>query len=704
LAARFLEETPTLVYRRYLTRADIAGIGALKRKIDREGKAMESAQPDLPVWSFHMLLRWKREIEFLTQFLQLINGGELPQIRIANTVQSLDALAQSNCLTDQERAILVSAYNRFSQTVFAIQLRNPLAKPIHYDSTELESKNLLAHQLAYQGDCAVEQLDADLAESWNRVKQIRNHLRGEVFADENQASEETDLILDPNPKPEWIDALLAKHGFQRSNAAYRYLMELSREEVSMLSTRRCRHFLSGIATQLLTKISQTPDPDLTLENLAVSCRSLGGKGVLWELFSVHEPSMDLYVRLCGASPYLIGILTSNPGMIDELLDSLMLNRLPTEQQMGLMLHELCRGAEDIEPIIHSFKNTRHLNVGVRDILGKESITDTHRALSDIADVCLHQTVDWQYGRLVKRFGVPTSSDGSVCRFGVVALGKLGAREPNYHSDVTLLFLYDSDGNTKPIGSGRHHEPISTQYFFLQLAQKVAQASNRVWRSGRLYETKNWILSSNRNTTLAWKLDELRQFFLDTDGLELQRQQLCNARCILGDLPFQREVDQAILDVVRNRKWTEADDQQALAFRRQLESTASPFNLKRGAGGTLDVETIAQLLTLRNVNTKPEIFASGTLDAIERLRQVGLISHDDATEMKEGYNFLRGVESGLRLMNTQARHDLPTSENERSRLAYVLKLGSGSELVEHCETYRQKLRQLYWKYLIASPSA
>lgn len=697
LAARFLEETPSLVYRRYLTRADIAGIGALKRKIDREGKAMESVQPDQPAWSFELLLRWKREIEFLTQFLQLINGGELPQIRISNTVQSLDALAQCNCLTDQERSILVSAYNRFSQTVFAIQLRNPLVTS-KKENNDTVRKVALANQLGYEGERASEQLDVDLAESWNRVKQIRNHLRGEVFADENQASEETDLILDPNPRPEWIDALLAKHGFKQTSAAYRFLMELSREEVSMLSTRRCRHFLSSIATQLLIKISRTPDPDLTLGNLAVSCRSLGGKGVLWELFSVHEPSMDLYVRLCGASPYLIGILTSNPGMIDELMDSLMLNRLPSEQQMGLMLHELCRGAEDIEPIIHSFKNARHLNVGVRDILGKESITDTHRALSDIADVCLHQTVDWQYGRLVKRFGVPTSSDGEVCRFGVIVLGKLGAREPNYHSDVSLLFLYDSEGTTKPIGSGRHHEPISTQYFFLQLAQKVAQAANRVWRSGRLYETKNWIVSANRNTTLAWKLDELRQYFLETDDLALQRQQLCNARCILGAPAFQRSVDQAIVDIVRLRSWTQADDQQSLSARKQLESTASPLNLKRGIGGTMDVETIAQLLTLRSVANKPEIFASGTLDAIERLRLAGIVLPVDADTLKEGYNFLRGVESGLRLMNTQARHDLPTSENERARLAYVLNLSSGQELVEQCEAHRQKLRQLYLKYL------
>ena len=698
LALRFLEELPTLVYRRYLTRADIAGIGALKRKIDREGKALELAQPNRPAWTLELLFGWKREIEFLTQFLQLIHGGELTQIRIANTVQAIDALAQSGCLTEQERSILVAAYNRFSQTIFAVQMRDPFAaKGLNPDGIE-ESRNALAWQLSYYGETACDKLDADLADSWNKVTKIRNHLRGEVFADENQASAETDLILDPNPTPAWIDALLAKYGFKQSNAAYRFLMELSREEVSILSTRRCRHFLSSIATQLLTKISETPDPDLTLENLAVSCRSLGGKGVLWELFSVHEPSLDLYVRLCGASPYLIGILTSNPGMIDELLDSLMLNRLPTEQQLGLMLHELCRGAEDIEPIIHSFKNARHLNVGVRDILGKESITDTHRALSDIADVCLHQTVDWQYGRLVKRFGVPTTSEGQVCRFGVVALGKLGAREPNYHSDISLLFLYDSDGTTRPLGSGRHHEPISTEYFFLQLAQKVAQAANRVWRSGRLYETKNWIISPNRNTTLAWKLDEFQRFFIESDDLALQRQQLCNARCILGEPSFQRLIDQAVVDILRARAWTDEDNTLALSTRKQLETTAGVRNIKRGVGGTMDVEYIAQLLMLRNVATTPEIFVAGTLEAIERLRVAGLVEPKDAVALKDGYNFLRGVESGLRLMNTLARHDLPISDNELSRLAYVLNLKNGEDLVQQCEQFRQSHSRLFAKYL------
>ncbi len=72
-----------------------------------------------------------------------------------------------------------------------------------------------------------------------------------------------------------------------------------------------------------------------------------------------------------------------------------------------MLEELCRGAEDIDPILHSFKNDQQLRVGVRDILGKEDIRNTHRVLSDIAEVCLRKIAGREYERLAAKFGTPT---------------------------------------------------------------------------------------------------------------------------------------------------------------------------------------------------------------------------------------------------------------------------------------------------------
>ena len=109
-------------------------------------------------------------------------------------------------------------------------------------------------------------------------------------------------------------------------------MALGEEKIRFLSTRRCRHFLAAIAPQLLEAIAATPDPDSTLVNLDKVSDSLGGKGVLWELFSFNPPSLRLYVELCAYSQYLSGILTSNPGMIDDLMDSLVLDKLPSPRR------------------------------------------------------------------------------------------------------------------------------------------------------------------------------------------------------------------------------------------------------------------------------------------------------------------------------------------------------------------------------------
>src|SRR5262249_35805530 len=152
--------------------------------------------------------------------------------------------------------------------------------------------------------------------------------------------------------------------------------------------------------------------------------SLGGKGVLWELFSFHPPSLHLYVELCSSSQYLSAILTSNPGMIDELLDTLLLDKLPTLAMLEPSLEELCRRAEDIDPALQSFKNARHLHVGVRDILGKEQIEATTGALSDIAQTILRQIARAEYQRLIAKFGEPTIGEGDdagrVCELVIVA--------------------------------------------------------------------------------------------------------------------------------------------------------------------------------------------------------------------------------------------------------------------------------------------
>src|SRR5262249_29479155 len=140
--------------------------------------------------------------------------------------------------------------------------------------------------------------------------------------------------------------------------------------------------------------------------------SLGAKSVLWELFSFNPPSLKLYVDLCAWSQFLSEILINNPGMIDELLDTLVLNQPRAAGELREELAELCRGAivagpdTSLEPILHSFQDKELLRIGVRDILGKDDTRATTAALTDLAESILAQLARLQYPPLEKRFGVP----------------------------------------------------------------------------------------------------------------------------------------------------------------------------------------------------------------------------------------------------------------------------------------------------------
>ena len=224
----------------------------------------------------------------------------------------------------------------------------------------------------------------------------------ELSADDEAFAPETDLVLDPQPSLERAREVLAKYEFDNPDRALQHLQALATERLSFLSPRRCRHFLAAIAPHLLREIAETPNPEATLSSLVQVADSLGGKRVLWELFSANPWALRMFVRFCAASPYLTGILISNPGMIDELMDALVLNRLPTFEELSLNAKDLCKQAEDLSPILHSFRNSVHLQVGVRDILGKESIQTTHQTLSDTAEVCMHEVINREFEKLAKR--------------------------------------------------------------------------------------------------------------------------------------------------------------------------------------------------------------------------------------------------------------------------------------------------------------
>ena len=451
----------------------------------------------------------------------------------------MQALEQAGCLTDQEFRVLDDAYRFLRKTEHRLQLLFDLQTHRLPDGPDELSK--LARRMGYVHrkkprtrrrprspvplddappekmpdvrDLIVEPLDAflhDYHEKTEPTRRILDHLLHQTFSGASgEAEPESDLILDPNPDPETVRTALEKYRLRDVQGAYQNLALLAQESVPFLSTRRCRHFLASIAPGLLRAVADTPDPDMALVNLEKVTASLGAKTVLWELFSFNPPSLKLYVDLCAGSQFLSEILINNPGMIDELLDTLVLNQPRTADELRTELTDLCRGATDPDPILHSFQDKELLRIGVRDILGKATIRETTAALSDLAETILTQITSLQGAALEKRLGVPTLAEGERagqrCRYAILGLGKLGGREMNYHSDLDLVLIYEGDGRTvSPEGWPRFDPfgPCDNLLFFTDLAQRIIRSMSVLGPMGRLYQVDMRLRPTGRSGSLV----------------------------------------------------------------------------------------------------------------------------------------------------------------------------------------------------------
>jgi [glutamine synthetase] adenylyltransferase / [glutamine synthetase]-adenylyl-L-tyrosine phosphorylase len=704
LGSQFLEQLSPWIYRRYLSRADIGGIKALKRRIEQK---VHGDDQDRNVMAGHGGIR---DIEFVIQFLQLLNGGDLPQLRTGNTLEAVDRLEQCGCLTNQERMLLSANYSFLRKIDHRLQILFDLQTHV-LPTGDAELRHLAA-QLGYEDRDpragsprpAVDGFLADYREKTSLNRKILDHLLHDAFADDGQTDAEADLVLDPDPRPESIEAVLGKYHFRDVQQAYRTLMALGEEKLRFLSTRRCRHFLAAIACPLLKEVGNTADPDAALANLDQVSDSLGGKGVLWELFSFNPPSLRLYVELCAYSPLLSSILINNPGMLDGLMDSLVLDRLPSREGLQETLKELCWAAEDIEPILHSFKNDQQLRVGVRDLLGKDDIEATTGALSNIAEVCLAQIAAAEYQKLAAKFGRPQIGGGpragEPCDVAILALDRFGGREMDFRSELDFVLLYEAEGQTVFDFGQWSARSTSNQHFFNELGQRIIKTVSRLSAQGRLYEVDARLRPTGSSSALAVTRGEFSRFYSKGEPELWQRQALCKARPLYGSPRTQRAALAAVQRAAYRHRWRRKDAVELREMRGRLEANAAG-DLNRGPGGIADIEFLVHMLQLRHARKIPSLRTPSTLAALRALAAAGLMSSEEQSFFDAGYRLLRTIESRLRLMNSTSRNQLPQDPLELNKLAHLLRHASGDALLSDYENTTRQVRERFNAALAAA---
>jgi [glutamine synthetase] adenylyltransferase / [glutamine synthetase]-adenylyl-L-tyrosine phosphorylase len=351
-----------------------------------------------------------------------------------------------------------------------------------------------------------------------------------------------------------------------------------------------------------------------------------------------------------------------------------------------------------------YRHEEFLRIGMNDIHGKMGQPEVALQLTNLADVCLAAACCLATGEL-SRFGRPqvTDEDGTVheAAFAIVAMGKLGGFELNYHSDLDIIYIYDGQGVTDG------EKSITNREYFAKLGQKIIMVLTTQTREGYAYKIDTRLRPSGNAGPLVTSLESFQNYH-STESQIWERQALTKARVTYG-APLLKE---AIEQVIERAVYATGSDSlvkseiHRLRMRMEMElakETTGSYNIKTGRGGMVDVEFIVQFLQLTHGFEHPELRSCNTLLALEAMRQLAILPEPDYQALAEGYRFLRRLENRLRLIHDYSMNDLGGPLKYLNKLARRLGYDSllknpGQALMADYERVTGAVREVYERIL------
>ncbi|HOK48486.1 MAG TPA: glutamine-synthetase adenylyltransferase, partial [Bryobacteraceae bacterium] len=265
------------------------------------------------------------------------------------------------------------------------------------------------------------------------------------------------------------------------------------------------------------------------------------------------------------------------------------------------------------------------------------------------DVCYRRISE----QLAARYGRPTDAG-----FSIISLGKLGGKELNYSSDIDLMFIYGSNGETP--GPQR----ISNKEFYKKVANQLTDLLSTYTSAGTPYRVDLRLRPDGRLGEVCMSLEGAKSYY-QSRARDWELQMLIKARVSAGERQPGEEllefVDPLIysstldFSVVEEASATRERIGEKLAARR---SASRGFNIKLAPGGIRDIEFLVQCLQRLHGGREKWVRHGGTLLALFRLRDKDLLSDTEYSRLASAYQFLRTLEHRLQIYDDRQTHLLP----------------------------------------------
>jgi len=376
----------------------------------------------------------------------------------------------------------------------------------------------------------------------------------------------------------------------------------------------------------------------------------------------------------GNSPYLAHCLTREAAFFRRLLSE------GPDTLFPALLAELAKTTEETDgttavmSLLRIAKRRASLLIGLADIAGLWSLDEITGALSELADTVLSLAANHLLRRahLACEIILPDPDiPAKGCGLIVLGMGKLGAHELNYSSDIDLIVLYDE---TKVEYRGRR----SVQEFFVRLARDLVRLMEEWTPEGYVFRTDLRLRPDPGSTPLAISL-EAAEIYYEGFGQNWERAAMIKARPVAGD----REAGQAFISFLRPFIWRRHLDFAAIqdihSIKRQINAhrggdriAVAGHNIKLGRGGIREIEFFAQTQQLIWGGRETRLRISQTTDALLALSTAGHVDPVVANEMIDAYEFLRRLEHRLQMVDDKQTQTLP--DDPKKLLAVAIFLG------------------------------
>jgi len=353
------------------------------------------------------------------------------------------------------------------------------------------------------------------------------------------------------------------------------------------------------------------------------------------------------------------------------------------------------GIEDVGVALRRERLAMALALGIGDLAGGFPLARVTGELSDFAD----RAMDTAISDAIRR-RVP---DADPAGFVALALGKHGARELNYSSDIDPILLYDP----ATLPRRDRDEPGEAAQ---RIARTLVETLARVTEEGYVFRVDLRLRPASEVSPPAISFDAALSHY-ESSALAWERAAFIRARACAGDIPAGEE----FLAAIRPFVWRKSLDFGAIAevgrltsqirtHHKGTDAVRPGFDIKRGRGGIREVEFYAQTHQLIHGGRDPSLRSKGVRETLDALAAAGLIGAGDAEALGDSYDRLRQIEHRLQMVSDQQTHSLPTAIEALDSVARLDGLADGAALLAELQDITETVGERYDRLLEASSPA